>query len=70
MGTYKNETDAPTHEKIGSGKGHMVKMEDCADYKSDASDQAYGQAGMSGCKSDYSKIKSQFFHSYTDDAGF
>ena len=70
MGTYKNETDAPTHEKIGSGKGHMVSMHSCKDFKGQASDQSYGQAGMSGCKSDEGKIKSQFFHSYTDDAGY
>jgi len=70
MGTYKNETDHPPHEKIGKGKGHQVGMSACDDFKSQASDQAYGQAGMKGCKADHSKIKSQFNHSYTDDAGY
>lgn len=70
MSTYKDETDRPSHQKIGKGKGHMVEMESCHDFKKEASDQAYGQAGMKGCEADYKKIKSQFFHSYTDDAGY
>lgn len=70
MKTYEHEVEEPRFEKRGSGKGHMVKMQDCSDFKSDASDQAYGQSGMKGCKADEKKIHAQFFHSYTDDAGY
>lgn len=70
MATYKHGEDKPAFETIGKGTGHQVAMHDCEDFKKDASDQAYGQAGMSGCKSDERKIHSQFFHSYTDDAGY
>lgn len=70
MGTYKNEEDEPRFQKIGKGEGHQVSMRDCADFKKEASDQSYGQAGKSGCVSDEKKIRSQFFHSYTDDAGY
>lgn len=68
--TYKHGEDEPSRQKIGSGTGHMVMMESCEDFKSDASDQAYGQAGMQGCHSDNKKIHAQFMHSYTDDAGY
>lgn len=67
---YKHEEDEPRFQKVGKGSGHMVMMENCADFKSDASDQAYGQSGMAGCHADEKKIHSQFFHSYTDDAGY
>lgn len=70
MKTYEHEVSEPRFQKRGKGSGHMVMMEDCADYKSDASDQAYGQQGKKGCESDYKKIRSQFNHSYTDDAGY
>jgi hypothetical protein len=70
MGTYEHEEDMPKHQKIGKGTGHMARMESCHDMKKEASDQAYGQAGMKGCSADYKKIESQFFHSYTDDAGY
>ena len=70
MRTYKNEEDMPTHEKIGSGTGHQLAMESAKDFKSQASDQAYGQAAMKGCKEDQVKIHAQFNHSYTDDAGY
>lgn len=69
-GTYKDQVDEPRHQTIGRGKGSKAPMENCSDYKSDASDQAYGQAGQSGCKADSKKILAQFFHSYTDDAGY
>jgi hypothetical protein len=70
MKVYKHEVEEPKFEKIGSGKGHMVAMKSCDDFKSDASDQAFGQAGYAGCMSDQKKIHAQFNHSYTDDAGF
>lgn len=70
MGTYQHGEDKPQFEKIGKGTGHQVKMMSCHDFKSDSSDQAYGQAGMRGCKEDEKKIHAQFNHSYTDDAGY
>lgn len=70
MRTYKHGEDEPAFETIGKGTGHMVRMESCHDFKKDASDQSYGQAGMKGCKSDEHKIHAQFNHSYTDDAGY
>lgn len=70
MKTYKHEMDEPRHEKIGKGTGHMVAMQCCADFKKEASDQAFGQSGKSGLMKDEKKIKSQFMHSYTDDAGY
>jgi len=70
MRTYENEVNEPRFQKRGSGMGHMVEMTDCKDFKSDASDQAYGQAGEMGCRSDEKKIHAQFHRSYTDDAGY
>ena len=67
---YKHEVDSPKYEKIGSGTGHQLGMESCHDFKRDASDQAYGQAGEKGCEGDQKKIHAQFHHSYTDDAGY
>lgn len=55
---YEHGVDKPRHAKSG---GHAENMYGCHDFKSDAMDQAYGQGGMSGCKSDQSKIKSQHF---------
>ena len=70
MRTYEHGVEEPRFEKRGKGSGHQVEMRDCSDFKSDASDQAYGQSGMAGCRADEKKIRSQFFHSYTDDAGY
>ncbi len=69
-GTYKNDVDEPKHQRIGKGKGSMAPMQCCADYKSEASDQAFGQSGKSGLMSDEKKIHAQFHPSYTDDAGY
>jgi hypothetical protein len=68
--TYENETDDPRFQTRGDGTGHMVEMMNCADFKKEAADQAYGQCGKSGCEEDYRKIRAQMFHSYTDDAGY
>lgn len=68
--TYEHGMDEPKRQKIGKGSGHQVAMSNCADFKSQASDQAYGQAGDKGCMSDQKKIMAQFNHSYTDDAGY
>jgi len=40
--------------------GHGGNDYGCSDYKGDAMDIAYGQAGEQGCKSDGSKIVGQF----------
>ncbi len=71
---YDNEVDAPKHQKINhstppEGKAWGM-MDTCADFKQEASDQAYGQAGEQGCKSDDRKIMSQAFKSYSDDTGY
>lgn len=70
MKTYEHEVSEPRFEKRGKGSGHMVAMHDCSDFKSDASDQAFGQAGKRGIEADHKKIRAQFNHSYTDDAGY
>lgn len=61
---YEHGVDKPMKAKVG---GRPVGTYGCDDFKSEAHDQAYGQAGMAGCKKDMGKIHSQHFHSYTDD---
>jgi hypothetical protein len=61
---YEHGTDRPMKAKQG---GRPVGLYGCDDFKSDSMDQAYGQAGMEGCKKDMGKIHSQHFHSYSDD---
>lgn len=41
-------------------KGKNEPMTSLDDFKGDAMDTAYGQAGKSGCSSDMKKIHSQF----------
>lgn len=56
--SYKNEVDephVPSHGHQESGMG-------CHEFKGEAMDIAYGQAGMGGCKSDNKKINSQMKH--------
>jgi hypothetical protein len=55
-GGYEHEVDKPSLPK----EGHLEQSMGCSDYKKDAMDIAYGQATQSGCKSDGSKIISQF----------
>lgn len=55
---YEHGSDKPHQPKQG---GQPENLFGCHDFKNDAADQAYGQGGMSGCKSDQSKIKSQMF---------
>jgi hypothetical protein len=55
---YKNETEKPP----APAQGHQSGVMGCSDYKSEAQDIAYGQAGKSGCKTDGSKIVSQMKH--------
>lgn len=52
---YKNETDEPSMPK----KGKLDKSLGCHEFKKEAMDIAYGQAGESGCKSDSGKIMGQ-----------
>lgn len=61
---YQHGVDKPMKAHEG---GRPAGTYGCADFKSDSMDQAYGQAGMEGCKSDERKIHSQHFHAYTDD---
>ena len=61
---YKNETDRPMKAKEG---GRPMGTYGCGDFKGEAFDQAWGQAGKSGVEADMRKIHAQHFHSYTDD---
>lgn len=73
-GVYRNDVDEPKHQKINHSAAPATKawgmMDNCSDFKAEASDQAYGQAGEQGCKSDDRKIMSQAFHAYSDDTGY
>ncbi len=53
---YQHEVDKPSLPP----EGHDFNSMGCSDYKSDAMDIAYGQAGEKGCKEDGSKIVGQF----------
>lgn len=55
-GMYKNEVEEPKVAPVG----HLEQSMGCSDFKGEAMDIAYGQAGQAGCKSDGSKIISQF----------
>lgn len=55
-GVYEHEMDRPSIPR----KGKNEPMTNAHDFKSDAMDTAYGQAGMAGCKADEKKIHSQF----------
>ena len=73
-GTYENVVDEPRHQKVDKrhipAAADLGMMKCCADFKSEAADQSYGQSGMDGLMSDERKIKSQFFHAYSDDTGY
>lgn len=63
---YKHEQEMPSQPKQGGQAQNLYGM---MDFKSECSDQAYGQAGKSGCKADHAKIKSQHFTgAYTSDS--
>jgi hypothetical protein len=55
-GGYSHETDKPAP----APEGHLDHSMGCSDFKKDAMDISYGQAGQSGCKADGSKIVGQF----------
>lgn len=53
--TYENEVEKPSVP----ADGHMMSGMGCADFKGEAMDQAYGQAGDKGCMADSKKVMSQ-----------
>lgn len=65
-GIYKNEVERPEQPP----EGKMMKGMGMKDFKGQADDLAYGQAGQAGCKSDDRKIASQMknYH-WTDGSG-
>jgi hypothetical protein len=56
--SYKNEVDEPHVPK----HGHQEAGMGVHDFKKEAMDIAYGQAGSAGCKSDEKKFSSQMKH--------
>lgn len=63
---YKHEEDMPHMPKMGKKPKNDAS---CGMFKSQASDQAYGQSGKSGFMADHKKIKSQHFSgAYSDDS--
>lgn len=71
---YDNSVDQPAHQKIDqrqiAASAGLGMMHCCADFKAEASDQAWGQSGKDGLMSDEKKIRSQFFKAYSDDVGY
>lgn len=61
-GLYRNEVEKPEQ----SPQGEMIPGLGAKDYKAEAMDIAYGQAGMAGCSSDASKIESQMKNYHWD----
>lgn len=60
---YKHEVDKPSEP----AKGRVESGMGCDDYKGQAMDQAFGQAGKSGCAADMKKIRAQFMnYSWSD----
>lgn len=59
---YKNEEEKPSIPMQGK-KAHMESVKD---FKGQAMDIAYGQAGKKGCEADYKKIMSQMHHGYNE----
>lgn len=56
QGKYQNEVDKPSLPAEGKVENSMG----CSDFKKEAMDISYGQAGQAGCKADGSKIISEF----------
>jgi hypothetical protein len=65
-GVYKNEVERPAQPMQGS----MEKGMGMKEFKGQADDLAYGQAGAAGCRSDDKKISAQMkdYH-WTDGSG-
>jgi hypothetical protein len=57
-GKYENEVDKPAVAAHGHQEGGMG----CHEFKGQAMDIAYGQAGKAGCGSDNKKVMSQMKH--------
>lgn len=55
MQHVKNEVEMPAIPK----EGHQESGMGCHDFKEEAQDIAYGQAGEQGCKSDAKKVSAQ-----------
>ena len=55
-GIYKNEVDKPEIPGVRANE----PMKNASDFKGEAMDTAYGQAGHAGCKADEKKIHAQF----------
>jgi hypothetical protein len=53
-----------SHNKRSGGMADNLEPVD--DFKGQAMDTAYGQAGIAGCRSDQKKIMAQFHHCYDD----
>lgn len=64
---YRHEEDEVPHAYGKDSRQPM--MESCADFKREASDQAYGACGKSGAMSDEKKIHAQMPYQYSD-AGY
>jgi hypothetical protein len=60
--TYRNEVEEPTLPM----EGHMERGMGCDEFKGEAMDIAFGQAGVQGCKSDRKKIMGQMKHYHWD----
>lgn len=71
---YKNDVDEPRFQEVDhkmiSPENDLGMMRCCADFKREASGQAYGQAGEDGLRRDEKKIKAQFRPAYSDDTGY
>jgi hypothetical protein len=59
---YRNEVEEPMLPQ----EGHMERGMGCHEFKGEAMDIAYGQAGTAGCKSDNKKIMSQWKNYHWD----
>lgn len=55
---YKHEMDEP----MVAPHGHQEAGMGCHEFKKEAMNIAYGQAGESGCKEDMGKIEGQMKH--------
>ena len=65
MVRYEHGDDRPREAKGGHKPENMYG---CMDFKGEAADQAFGQAGKAGVESDHRKIMAQHFSgAYSDD---
>lgn len=57
-GMYRNEVEMPEQAPVG----HLKRAMGADEFKGQAMEISYGQAGKSGCASDHKKIMSQMMH--------